>query len=585
MLSFWVKTAKKYQTVTLVGVSQIEHTGDSSRELMQMTSSDEYEVGNEWVHIVHEFSVETEGRPAISYAFLFMIQHNLNEKRSNMYDLLTDNWSLVKKGSYVEVTPEPDIEIPLPEKVSAQTRGKSTQIGAMYYNPWTGTSDEWKEDGVIKNTNDETARSLSPSQFHYMAPFYADVDKSTGRVIFPTQTEAQWKEEMQYAIGGGLDYITYIWSNMINASSNPIKWHIANTEINSKLKMCAMLETVETLSTEGRSALFQAMKSDYYLKYNDMPVVFIYGTSNITDRAISFLRKKAALDGVTSPLYVAGMGFMNKNAALAGAGNGVNAASFYAAGAQAKGESYKTLCEYSLSLHEKLLGVKSVMSIIPMATMGRNNNPRIVTPVSWSPGTGGSEPYGGFYTKDGTPEELAGQLVDMLNWNKKNADVCRPNIITIYAWNEHDEGGWLCPTLQCDDNGNVQYESNGTPKRNTSHIDAVKTAIDAYRKYEQYPTVMVDAKGNITAGSVDDVVTPIPGEETAIPGADVTAAPSNDDKAKGTSWVVWVIVAAAVVIIGGAVAAVIIVRKKKAVLPQDGQDEKAEETSKENDGE
>ncbi len=26
-------------------------------------------------------------------------------------------------------------------------------------------------------------------------------------------------------------------------------------------------------------------------------------------------------------------------------------------------------------------------------------------------------------------------------------DTCPAGAMLIYAWNEHDEGGWLCPTL------------------------------------------------------------------------------------------------------------------------------------------
>ncbi|WP_461785767.1 hypothetical protein [Prosthecobacter sp.] len=42
-----------------------------------------------------------------------------------------------------------------------------------------------------------------------------------------------------------------------------------------------------------------------------------------------------------------------------------------------------------------------------------------------------------------TPDELAPHIRSNRNLNPANA-------IIIYAWNEHDEGGWLQPTLGAD---------------------------------------------------------------------------------------------------------------------------------------
>ena len=37
-----------------------------------------------------------------------------------------------------------------------------------------------------------------------------------------------------------------------------------------------------------------------------------------------------------------------------------------------------------------------------------------------------------------------------VEWTKVNRDLNPANAILIYAWNEHDEGGWLQPTLGSD---------------------------------------------------------------------------------------------------------------------------------------
>ena len=49
-----------------------------------------------------------------------------------------------------------------------------------------------------------------------------------------------------------------------------------------------------------------------------------------------------------------------------------------------------------------------------------------------------------------TPDELAAHVRAALEWTKANRDLNPANAVIIYAWNEHDEGGWLQPTLGAD---------------------------------------------------------------------------------------------------------------------------------------
>jgi hypothetical protein len=50
-----------------------------------------------------------------------------------------------------------------------------------------------------------------------------------------------------------------------------------------------------------------------------------------------------------------------------------------------------------------------------------------------------------------TPIELAHHRTDAPDWTRANATTAPPaQTVLVYAWNEHDEGGWLCPTLKPD---------------------------------------------------------------------------------------------------------------------------------------
>lgn len=55
-----------------------------------------------------------------------------------------------------------------------------------------------------------------------------------------------------------------------------------------------------------------------------------------------------------------------------------------------------------------------------------------------------------------TPDELAAHLRAAVEWTQVNRDLNPANVIIIYAWNEHDEGGWLQPTLGADGRPNEE---------------------------------------------------------------------------------------------------------------------------------
>ena len=62
-------------------------------------------------------------------------------------------------------------------------------------------------------------------------------------------------------------------------------------------------------------------------------------------------------------------------------------------------------------------------------------------------------------------------------FDEKNFNSTKSNTCIIYAWNEHDEGGWICPTIAVDENGNRLFDENGNGLIDTSRIDAIKKII------------------------------------------------------------------------------------------------------------
>ena len=90
---------------------------------------------------------------------------------------------------------------------------------------------------------------------------------------------------------------------------------------------------------------------------------------------------------------------------------------------------------------------------VPLATSGWDGRPRIEIPVSWI----GENPsfYQDWYIEP-TPQQLADHLRDAMDFVQTNPISCAANAVLMYAWNEFDEGGWVCPTLY---NGSARLDA------------------------------------------------------------------------------------------------------------------------------
>ncbi len=375
----------------------------------------------------------------------------------------------------------------LPE-IKPISRQANTLIGAIRWDAFFET------DHKTSNVSRQVAKALSPDEFHWHAPFFTNIDENDN-VTFPGYSMDIINKEIDYAKEAGLDYFAYLWYETNDPMSDPRKLHLESEKKNDIL-MCGILEKVRSSATMNE--LYEAMKDDCYVRIDSRPVVFLYSYEgkNWNQEEITKLREGAVKAGITEPLYLVGMvskkDAIINNATIKG---GADAFSWYAVGPTEKGgEEYVKVADKCRDRINELGAVSGACgySLIPCVTTGYDTRPRIKNPVSWIDGDPNDAdqnkwPYANRYTLDASAEDIGNMLKFTLDYVKENPNNTKANMVLTYAWNEHDEGGWICPTVKCDENGNVLYNDDGTVQIDTQRIDVYKKVIDEYRKIEHTP--------------------------------------------------------------------------------------------------
>jgi hypothetical protein len=104
---------------------------------------------------------------------------------------------------------------------------------------------------------------------------------------------------------------------------------------------------------------------------------------------------------------------------------------------------------------------------VPLVTTGWDKQPRKENPVSWEKDHGYHRQT--VFPATAAPAEVASHLERGLAFVRKHADLCPADALILYAWNEHDEGGWLAPT----------WTLGGKP--NTARLDAIRGVLSPGR--------------------------------------------------------------------------------------------------------
>ena len=314
------------------------------------------------------------------------------------------------------------------------------------------------------------AKTLSGVKYVNRVPFYADVTEDN-KVSFHKRTQEEFDREMEYAIEAGIDYFAYVWytkrdkfapGENVSETARHVHeltyirgLHMASS-FNEKLKMCAIL-SAHPITDEELSRLADVMKEPYYQYIEKRPLVYIY--TGYDKELILRLRSACKEAGVSDPYVVI---FTNNNPAAVGEtydeADGVSA---YCVPNEDKDcDTTEDFVSYMLDMNDLMISYS--LPVVPMFSVGWNPMPRIDTPVPW---------YGYAnkrYASASDPEQIVlGAKALSEHLGKKNI---QPKTVLSYAWNEFEEGGFICPTFDC---------KGG---RDKSRLDAFREAAEYFRK-------------------------------------------------------------------------------------------------------
>ena len=203
---------------------------------------------------------------------------------------------------------------------------------------------------------------------------------------------------------------------------------------------------------------------DYQTVIDGRPLLFVFvKTEKLAKAEWNELKRQTIAAGIKAP-YLVLMGWNPAEDA-----KDMTALGFDAVSAYARGGSYSmTQPSYAeqCALVRRDRWEKSRALRIPSVTFassGWDTRPRNERPppwCSWVTATPDKTPPAQqkplIDSVTATPEELAAHIREALAWTKANRDLNPANAVIIYGWNEHDEGGWLLPTLGPDGKPNEE---------------------------------------------------------------------------------------------------------------------------------
>jgi hypothetical protein len=328
----------------------------------------------------------------------------------------------------------------------------TTLVGAIRWDAWYGTG------AVVQAVE----RSLGQPKYHFRLPWFARL-LGGDKVRINGDSPGVMEQEIACAARAGLSFWAFLnyWQDSADLGIG-LKNYLAAAD-KKGVRYCLLEEggRLDRIGTEAWGSLVEHFRSpDYQKVLGGRPLLFVYIKPRLLGRADwDELRRQTAAAGLPPP-YLVLMGWNLEQDAKDMAELGFDALSAYARGGAYSMEqpSYK---EQGRLLKERLWDQweKKRIPCVTLASAGWDTRPRNERPPEWikdlklepAPESVPSEQQRPLLDSvTGTPAEVASHVFDAVQWTRAHRDINPANAVIVYAWNEHDEGGWLQPTLGTD---------------------------------------------------------------------------------------------------------------------------------------
>jgi len=320
-------------------------------------------------------------------------------------------------------------------------------VGAIRWDGWYGTG------SVAKAVE----ASLGPPKYHFRLPWFARV-VGEGKVSINGDAQAVVEQEIDYAAKAGLNY----WA-FVDYCDEGSAMHIALNRYRSAkdkkgIRYCFVEEglRLDGLGTAAWQRLVEHFRHpDYQTVLDGRPLLFVFVKTTKLGRNEWDVLKRQTLDAGMKAPYLVLMGWHPEEDAKDMAALGFDAISAYSRGGSytMTQPSYAEQCAMiRRDRWEKCRALR--LPSVTFASAGWDTRPRNERPppwCTWVTATPDKTPPAQqkplLDSVTATSDELSTHIREALEWTKANRDLNPANALIIYGWNEHDEGGWLQPTL------------------------------------------------------------------------------------------------------------------------------------------
>ena len=324
--------------------------------------------------------------------------------------------------------------------VSLAVNTGAIRVGAIRWDAWYG--------GVAGKDNSWfAAHNLDPARYHSRAPWFAVNTGPNSMSIVGDKTSID--SEIRYAATAGLKF--WAFCKYEKSSSFTQAWKLfQESTLKYMINWCWIYSYGQfhhDVTEEILSLVAQCSQQNYETAGEKRPMIFLMAdkgaTSNQILTDIIALRAACAAKHVANP-YVITMNGSADNAKSAYAAIGADAISSYGFAQPTTYGTYASLDAATREFWSDL--ARTDLPLVPCGVTGWDRRPRIEHPVPWERATQKINDGMANSFAAARPSEIAAHIKALIAFIREHPSACPSRSGLIYAWDEFDEGGWLCPT-------------------------------------------------------------------------------------------------------------------------------------------